>query len=101
MYMTKYIPQPTHPSLSPGSDPMPDFCVGKHTVGRKDAMRGFVYKFGFSQLSNLDISQLCVQFWIFSTLLIIFHRTRCPMKREGGGEGERKRERREEDERTR
>jgi hypothetical protein len=31
--MAKYIPQPTHPSLSPGSDPMPDFCVGKHTVG--------------------------------------------------------------------
>ena len=52
MYMAKYLSQPTHPSLSPGSDPTPDFCVGKHTVGRKDAVRGFVYKFGFSQLSN-------------------------------------------------
>ena len=38
MHMAKYLPQPTHPSLSPGSDPMPDFCVGKHTVGRKDAV---------------------------------------------------------------
>ena len=38
MYMAKYLSQPTHPSLSPGSDPMPDFCVGKHTVGRKDAV---------------------------------------------------------------
>ena len=33
MYMAKYLSQPTHPSLSPGSGPMPDFCVGKHTVG--------------------------------------------------------------------
>jgi hypothetical protein len=41
MYMAKYLPQPTHPSLSPGSDPMPDFCVGKHTVGRKDAVRKY------------------------------------------------------------
>ena len=32
MPMAKHLSQPTHPSLSPGSDPMPDFCVGKHTV---------------------------------------------------------------------
>ena len=30
MYMAKYLSQLTHPSLFPGGDPMPDFCVGKH-----------------------------------------------------------------------
>ena len=34
MYMAKYLSQPTHPSLSPESDPMPYFCVEKHTAGR-------------------------------------------------------------------
>jgi hypothetical protein len=34
MYMAKYLSQPTHPSLSPGSGPMPDFCVVMHPAGR-------------------------------------------------------------------
>ena len=76
MYMAKYLSQPTHPSLSPGSDPMPDFCVGKHTVGRKDAVRGFVYKFGYFQLSNLDILNFVYKFGYSQLCSFFFSRTR-------------------------